>query len=94
MKKLLLVLALGILLTSCNWTIEWWQKIPAEASGFLSVLCQDANVPTYSGIDVFINAGNICMFNGNFTVAESPATRGEWNHIAMQKNVKMQLNNI
>jgi len=69
-----------------NWTIEWWQKIPAEASGFLSVLCQDANVPTYSGIDVFINAGNICMFNGNFTVAESPATRGEWNHIAIQKN--------
>ena len=69
-----------------NWTIEWWQKIPAEASGFLSVLCQDANVPTYSGIDVFINAGNICMFNGNFTVTEAPATRGEWNHIAIQKN--------
>ena len=69
-----------------NWTIEWWQKIPVDASGFLSVLCQDANVPTYSGIDVFVNAGNICMFNGNFTVAEAPATRGEWNHIAIQKN--------
>ncbi len=69
-----------------NWTIEWWQKIPIGVDGFLSVLCQDANVPTYSGIDVFINAGNICMFNGNFTVAESPATRGEWNHIAIQKN--------
>ena len=69
-----------------NWTIEWWQKIPVGASGFLSVLCQDANVPTYSGIDVFVNAGNICMFNGNFTVAEAPATRDEWNHIAIQKN--------
>jgi hypothetical protein len=69
-----------------NWTIEWWQKIPVDASGFLSVLCQDANVPTYSGIDVFINAGNICMFNGNLQVAEAPATRGEWNHIAIQKN--------
>ena len=69
-----------------NWTIEWWHKIPVEASGFLSVLCQDANVPTYSGIDVFINAGNIQMFNGNLQVAEAPATRGEWNHIAIQKN--------
>lgn len=69
-----------------NWTIEWWHKIPVEASGFLSVLCQDANVPTYSGIDVFINAGNIQMFNGNLQVAEAPATRGLWNHIAIQKN--------
>jgi hypothetical protein len=69
-----------------NWTIEWWQKIPVDASGFLSVLCQDANVPTYSGIDVFVNAGNICMFNGNLNFAEASATRGEWNHIAIQKN--------
>ena len=69
-----------------NWTIEWWHKIPDGVSGFLSILCQDANVPTYSGIDVFVNAGNICMFNGNLTVAEAPATRGLWNHIAIQKN--------
>ena len=69
-----------------NWTIEWWQKIPVGASGFLSVLCQDANVPTYSGIDVFVNAGNIQMFNGNLQFSEAPATRGEWNHIAIQKN--------
>ena len=69
-----------------NWTIEWWQKIPVGASGFLSVLCQDANVPTYSGIDVFVNAGNIQMFNGNLNFSEAPATRGEWNHIAIQKN--------
>jgi hypothetical protein len=70
-----------------NWTIEWWQKIPVDASGFLSVLCQDANVPTYSGIDVFVNAGNIQMFNGNLQFSEAAATRGEWNHIAIQKNV-------
>jgi hypothetical protein len=69
-----------------NWTIEWWHKIPVNASGFLSVLCQDANVPTYSGIDVYINAGNICMFNGGRQTSESAATRGEWNHIALQKN--------
>jgi hypothetical protein len=69
-----------------NWTIEWWQKIPVGASGFLSVLCQDANVPTYSGIDVFVNAGNICMFNGNLQFSEAAATRDEWNHIAIQKN--------
>jgi hypothetical protein len=69
-----------------NWTIEWWHNIPVAAAGFLSVLCQDANVPTYSGIDVFVNAGNICMFNGNLTVSEAPATRDQWNHIAIQKN--------
>ena len=68
------------------WTIEWWQNIPVGASGFLSVLCQDANVPTYSGIDVFINAGNIQMFNGGRQTSESAATRGQWNHIALQKN--------
>ena len=70
-----------------NWTIEWWQKIPVGVDGFLSVLCQDANVPTYSGIDVFVNAGNICMFNGNINFSEAAATRGEWNHIAIQKNI-------
>jgi hypothetical protein len=69
-----------------NWTIEWWHKIPVGVDGFLSVLCQDANVPTYSGIDVFVNAGNICMFNGNLSFAEAAATRDEWNHIAIQKN--------
>jgi len=69
-----------------NWTIEWWQKIPIDASGFLSVLCQDANVPTYSGIDVFINNGSIQMFNGGRQTSESAATRGEWNHVALQKN--------
>ncbi len=69
-----------------NWTIEWWQKIPVDASGFLSILCQDANVPTYSGIDVFVNAGSICMFNGGLQVSEAPATRGEWNHIAIQNS--------
>jgi hypothetical protein len=70
-----------------NWTIEWWHKIPVGVDGFLSVLCQDANVPTYSGIDVFVNAGSICMFNGNLNFSEAAATRGEWNHIAIQKNV-------
>ena len=69
-----------------NWTIEWWQNIPAEATGFLSVLCQDANVGSFSGIDVFINNGSICMFNGYRQTSESAATRGVWNHIALQKN--------
>ena len=69
-----------------NWTIEWWQKIPVGANGFLSVLCQDANVSPYSGIDVFINNGNIQMFNGGRQTSESAATRGVWNHIALQKN--------
>ena len=69
-----------------NWTIEWWQKIPEGVDGFLSVLCQDANVPTYSGIDVFVNAGSIQMFNGGLQFSEAPATRGQWNHIAIQKN--------
>ena len=69
-----------------NWTIEWWHKIPEGVDGFLSVLCQDANVPTYSGIDVFVNAGSIQMFNGGLQFSEAPATRGQWNHIAIQKN--------
>ena len=69
-----------------NWTIEWWQKIPEGIDGFLSVLCQDANVPAYTGIDVYINAGSICMFNGGLQFSEAPATRGQWNHIAIQKN--------
>jgi len=67
-----------------NWTIEWWQKIPAGAGGFMSVLCQDANVPTFSGIDVYINAGSICMFNGFRQMSEATATRDQWNHIALQ----------
>jgi hypothetical protein len=67
-----------------NWTIEWWHKIPTNASGFMAVLCQDANVPTYSGIDVYVNAGTINMFNGGLQVSETPATRDEWNHIAIQ----------
>ena len=69
-----------------NWTIEWWQKIPTGAGGFMSVLCQDANVPTYSGIDVFVNAGNIQMFNGNRQMSEAAAPRDQWNHIAIQNN--------
>jgi hypothetical protein len=70
-----------------NWTMEWWQKIPVEVDGFLSVLCQDANVDPYTGIDVFVNAGNIKLFNGNMQFYESPrAPRGRWNHIAVQKN--------
>ena len=69
-----------------NWTIEWWQNIPAGAGGFMSVVCQDANVPTYSGIDVYINAGNICMFNGGRQTSEAAAIRDQWNHIALQKN--------
>ena len=69
-----------------NWTIEWWQKIPADAGNFLSVLCQDANVPPYGGIDVFVHNGSIQMFNGNLTVSEAAATRGQWNHIAIQKD--------
>ena len=69
-----------------NWTIEWWQKIPEGIDGFLSVLCQDANVPAYTGIDVYVNAGSICMFNGGLQFSEAPATRGQWNHIAIQKN--------
>jgi hypothetical protein len=69
-----------------NWCIEWWQKIPSGASGFLSVLCQDANVPTYSGIDVYVNAGNICMFNGGRQMSEAAAPRDQWNHIAIRNN--------
>jgi hypothetical protein len=69
-----------------NWTIEWWQNIPAAAGGFMSVVCQDANVPTYSGIDVFVNNGSIQMFNGNRQMYEGPAIRDQWNHIALQNN--------
>ena len=69
-----------------NWTIEWWHKIPAEASGFLAVLSQDSNVAPFTGIDIFINNGSIQMFNGAVQVGEAPATRGEWNHIAIQRN--------
>jgi hypothetical protein len=69
-----------------NWTIEWWHKIPAEASGFLAVLSQDSNVDPFAGIDIFINNGSIQMFNGAVQVGEAPATRGEWNHIAIQRN--------
>ena len=69
-----------------TWTIEWWQWVPTSASGFLSILCQDANVPTYSGIDVYINAGNICMFNGGRQMVEGLAPRDQWNHIALQNN--------
>ena len=69
-----------------TWCIEWWQKIPSGASGFLSVLCQDANVPTYSGIDVFINNGNIQMFNGGRQMSEADAPRDQWNHIAIRNN--------
>jgi hypothetical protein len=70
-----------------NWTMEWWQKIPVEVDGFLSVLCQDANVDPYTGIDVFVHDGRIKLFNGNMLFYESPrAPRGRWNHIAVQKN--------
>lgn len=69
-----------------NYTIEWWHKIPIGASGFLSVLSQDANQAPYAGIDIFINAGNIQMFNGNYSFPEAAATRGQWNHIAVQKD--------
>jgi hypothetical protein len=70
-----------------NWTMEWWQKIPVNAGNFLSVLCQDANVPPYTGIDVFVHDGRIQLFNSNMQFYESPrAPRGRWNHIAVQKN--------
>jgi hypothetical protein len=69
-----------------NWTIEWWQNIPAGAGGFMSVLCQDANVPTYSGIDIFNNNGAIQMFNGGRQMYDAAAIRDQWNHIALQNN--------
>jgi len=70
-----------------NWTMEWWQKIPVAVDGFFSILCQDANVSPYTGIDVLVNDGKIKLFNGNMLFFESPrAPRGRWNHIAVQKD--------
>jgi hypothetical protein len=70
-----------------NWCIEWWQKIPVAVDGFFSILCQDANVDPYTGIDVFVHDGKIKLFNGNMLFYESPrAPRGRWNHIAVQKD--------
>jgi hypothetical protein len=67
--------------------MEWWQKIPVGVDGFFSILCQDANVGPYTGIDVFVNDGKIKLFNGNMLFYESPrAPRGRWNHIAVQKD--------
>jgi hypothetical protein len=70
-----------------NWTMEWWQKIPVAVDGFFSILCQDANIDPYTGIDVFVHDGKIKLFNGNMLFYESPrAPRGRWNHIAVQKD--------
>ena len=69
-----------------NWTIEWWQKVNIGADFFLSILSLDSNVDPYAGIDIFINNGSIQMANGNLNFSEAAAARGEWNHIAIQKN--------
>ena len=69
-----------------TWTIEWWQKVIEGSEGFLSILSLDSNVAPYAGIDIFINNGSIQMANGNFNFSEAAATRGQWNHIAIQKN--------
>jgi hypothetical protein len=69
-----------------TWTIEWWEAIPdvAESDGFRGVMSQDSNQAPYVGIDVFHANGSIQMFNSAWNFTE-PA-RGQWNHIAIQKN--------
>ena len=73
-----------------TWTIEWWEKMDADANSFHGVMSQDSNdggVPSYTGplgFDIFHANGAIQMFNGRWTFAEP--TRGQWNHIAIQKN--------
>ena len=70
-----------------NWTMEWWQKIPVDGGNFLSVLCQDANISPYAGIDVFVHDNKIQLFNSNMLFDISPrAPPGRWNHIAVQKD--------
>jgi hypothetical protein len=69
-----------------NWTIEWWQKVTVGANFFLAILSLDSNVDPYAGIDIFINNGSIQMANGNLNFSEAAAARGEWNHIAIQKD--------
>jgi len=67
-----------------NWTIEWWEKMDADANSFHGVMSQDSNQDPYPGLDVFHADGSIQMFNGGWNFTE-PA-RGQWNHIAIQKN--------
>jgi hypothetical protein len=67
-----------------TWTIEWWEKMDADANNFHGVMSQDSNVSPYAGIDVFHANGQIQMFNSAWNFTE-PA-RGVWNHIAIQKN--------
>jgi hypothetical protein len=67
-----------------NWTIEWWEKMDADANSFHGVMSQDSNQDPYPGLDVFHANGSIQMFNGGWNFTE-PA-RGQWNHIAIQKN--------
>jgi hypothetical protein len=67
-----------------TWTIEWWEKMDADADGFHGVMSQDSNQDPYPGLDVFHANGSIQMFNGGWNFTE-PA-RGQWNHIAIQKN--------
>jgi hypothetical protein len=67
-----------------TWTIEWWEKMDADANNFHGVMSQDSNQDPYPGLDVFHANGSIQMFNGGWNFTE-PA-RGVWNHIAIQKN--------
>lgn len=72
------------------WTIEWWEKMDSDAANFCGVMSQDSNdggVPNYTGplgFDIYHANGAIQMFNGRWTFAEP--TRGQWNHVAIQKN--------
>ncbi len=74
-----------------TWTIEWWEKMDADAANFHGVMSQDSNdggaEQPYTGplgIDIYHANGAIQMFNGRWTFAEP--SRGQWNHIAIQKN--------
>lgn len=69
-----------------NWTIEWWENIPSGSGsdGFRGVMSQDSNVLPYAGIDIFHEGGRVLLFNSQWSFTEP--TRGQWNHIAIQKN--------
>ena len=69
-----------------NWTIEWWENMPSGSAGtgFRGVMSQDSNVQPYAGIDIFHEGGRILLFNSAWEFTEP--TRGQWNHVAIQKN--------
>ena len=63
-----------------TYTIEWWQNAPSSLPGSLyTVASQD---PTFGGIDVFWNSGNLELRDGSSGATGEPAAN-VWNQIAV-----------